>query len=248
MNIKFPNYIYNATEANKYIIYNGLRILYTLFIFISTILKQTFKLTKKLKIIFFYLYHLKITLRILNFFVIIRNYDLNYKSDIIIAYRLDLSALIAFLLKKFNKRKMFIVCNGMEIFDKKFEKKIYLKMADGIIVRSNYIKNILIKLYKINKDKIFICADGFDQKEFVIDSSKEELRKELNISKDDFCLLSVGALYPPRKGFDLVIKSIYNLKMKYKINVKNLKYFIIGRDNLKIREYLIKLAEKFNLK
>jgi glycosyltransferase involved in cell wall biosynthesis len=99
------------------------------------------------------------------------------------------------------------------------------------IVISKALKNIIIKKYNINKDKLFIAHDGADE---VKDNSKIELRGD----KNQLNIGYVGHLYKGR-GIEIIIQlSKYFQNINFHIvggTKKDIKYWseVIKRDNIK---------------
>lgn len=245
--VKFPDNIINVITAKRYIPLNFLSIFKNLAKLLEKILISSYKLNKRVSMVLRFLRHIKQTINMMNLYELMKKYDDINNYDLVLAYRPDLSAQLGYLLKRERGKKFYVISHGMDILKKDILKDLVLKYADRCIVRSNYVKKVLINLYGINKEKISICTDGINPKLLKIDKSKDTLREKLNISQQDFCILSVGALYPPRKGFDLVLKSLKELRDKHNIDISNIKYILIGRDNPKIRKWLKNLAAKYNL-
>ncbi|GAG56496.1 unnamed protein product, partial [marine sediment metagenome] len=204
---------------------------------------------KKLRDSFFYLKSFRNLLKMLNYYQIIKHYDNIYNFDIILAYDSTIPTQIGFILKREQNKKFMIISHGNDIIKKNYNLFTIeaLKSADSIIVRSNFVKNLVMQLYKINEKKIFICPDGVIVNDINIDKDKFGLREELRLSKDDFIILTIGTLYNVRKGFDLVLKAIKELRDTFKIDLSYIKYLIIGRDDPKVRNWLYSLAERYNL-
>ena len=124
---------------------------------------------------------------------------------------------------------------------------ISLKSSQKIIVRSKFIRNLVVKLYDIKQSRIFICPDGLILEDFHIYKDKMALREELKLSEDKFYIISVGLLGLVRKSFDLVLKSIKEMRDTQNIDISKIEYILIGRDSPEIRERLLMLAKKYNI-
>lgn len=99
--------------------------------------------------------------------------------------------------------------------------------------------------FKIAKEKFkmkrveYIPGVGVDTDKFILnDFNKDQYRKKLGLSKEDFAILSVGELNK-NKNHEVIIRAIS------KINNPNIHYLIAGEGEYK--NYLLQLAEKLNL-
>ena len=101
---------------------------------------------------------------------------------------------------------------------------LLLNHSDEIIAQSNNTKNNANKYYSPDKE-ITVIPLGFVVPEF-----EETTRKELNLSDEDFVLISVGRLVK-RKGYEFAIQAIS------KLSHKNINFLIVGdgpeEENLK---------------
>lgn len=126
--------------------------------------------------------------------------------------------------------------------------RFFLKLADKIIYRlstktlidSKSQKDFLLTekvIENINSDVIFngsIC--GVDIDSFKPSAEiKQKTRKEINIKDDDFVLLYVGRLNKDKGVFDL-LKAFDSLSKKF----QNIKLLMVGSDEEKFYEYLLK--------
>lgn len=111
----------------------------------------------------------------------------------------------------------------------------YNDSIDQIIVPSEKIKKVLTEKYKIQPE-INIVPNGIRVEQFYKENYKEtktnKLRKELNLSKDDFVILWVGRL-----GYEKNIRFLVENHKKIMNNHPDAKLLIVGggpeEDNLK---------------
>ena len=118
----------------------------------------------------------------------------------------------------------------------------YLKGTEKIIVHSNRLKELIIKINHINDNQVVIIPPGLYLQDYHINQEKDQIREDLNISPEDFILISVGR-HVPRKNFQLVIKAIKIIKEKHPH--LQIKYFLIGEG--KETANLKEMRNKFNL-
>lgn len=114
--------------------------------------------------------------------------------------------------------------------------KYYSRYTDILITINNedYIRG---KKFQA-KNCFFVPGIGINVESIKQQMNREASRKELNIKKDEFCLISVGQL-SKRKNHEVIIKALA------KINDKNIKYVICGLGELEMS--LRKLSEELNV-
>lgn len=149
---------------------------------------------------------------------------------------------MAYFLHKFLHIPYILSLHGLDInlalaSKKKFTYKI-LKQAQNILVNSQATAKILNCFPDLN-DKVVVLYPSLTLDFTHFDENKlETLRTNLNLTKQTKIFLSVGRL-SPRKGHDLVLEALYNLK------IDDWYYLIVGSGPEK--EYLEQLIVKFNL-
>ena len=236
-------------SIKKFFPRNSLAILINLVSFIKEICTLKCSLRFKVKILFYFLNRLILLLNLINFYEIVKYYDRKYDYDLILCFDSYMPVYIGYFIKKKCKKKLVILAHGNDILDDRLYplQKRALRGADQIITRTNFIKNLVSNRFTISKSKISVCGDGLKPEEFEIGESKSELRKELGIDQNDFVIITVGALNSFRKGFDLVLKSLKELREKYNLNLSKIKYILIGHKNEKVENWLKSIAYKNDL-
>ncbi|MCK5413402.1 MAG: glycosyltransferase family 4 protein [Candidatus Pacebacteria bacterium] len=96
------------------------------------------------------------------------------------------------------------------------------RKSDKIIAVSNSTKNDLMKIYKIDFEKIKVVYSGIN-KEQTAENNESEVRKKYNLSEK--YILYLGTI-EPRKNIVSIIKAFE--KLKYSITDKSLKLIIAG--------------------
>ena len=87
------------------------------------------------------------------------------------------------------------------------------------------MKDLFLKIYKVNTNKIRIIHLGVDIENSYVEESISELREKFNINERDFILLTVSRFYP-RKGFETILNALNHIINENKgISIK---YLIIG--------------------
>ncbi|GAF91788.1 unnamed protein product, partial [marine sediment metagenome] len=130
----------------------------------------------------------------------------------------------------------FLVNNPLSL------KTFYFRNLNKIVVITSEMKKLIKNIHHLDDKQVHIIRVGVNLEDLEVEQSKEDLRKEYNIPKDQYVLLSVGR-HVHRKKFDLVIKAIKEIK-ELNPNI-NIKYYLIGEG--KVTPYLKKLAKSLNL-
>jgi N-acetyl-alpha-D-glucosaminyl L-malate synthase BshA len=144
------------------------------------------------------------------------------KPDIIHAQNLDMG--IGGILAKFFLKKPYVVYGrGSDVYSswnfKKIISKIIIKNAGAVIALTENMKKEMTKIY--NRD-ITVIPNGLEIQKFK-KSSKENIRRQMNITNDDKIVLFVGRLNSI-KGVEYLIESMEYIKQK---DVKT-KLIIVG--------------------
>ncbi|WP_337866677.1 glycosyltransferase family 4 protein [Ignavibacterium sp.] len=127
--------------------------------------------------------------------------------------------LIHYSILKLLKRKIVLTVHNVlphskNNFNNRFFYNIIYKYPDFLIAHTKFIKQELIRLFKIPEDKIIVANHGIYS---VINNkmvNKFTARKKLNITESEFVILIFGQQYP-YKGTDIFIKHLLD-----KINFK----------------------------
>lgn len=149
-----------------------------------------------------------------------------------------------YILSKLYKKKIVTIAYGGEflVHSRLTLRTYYFRSTEKIIVITNYAKNLIKKIHHLKDNQIKVIYVGVNLDDLEIKDTKEELRKEYNISSENRILLSVGR-HVERKNFGLVITGLGKIK-KIRPNL-NIKYYLVGEgpetENLKI------LVKKLNL-
>ncbi|HWA51979.1 MAG TPA: glycosyltransferase family 1 protein [Patescibacteria group bacterium] len=124
-------------------------------------------------------------------------------------------------------------------------KKVFnhaIKSSEKIIVPSEFVKDELIKNFKIEKTKVKVIYEGISQlsshKNFEnlrISTSSPDLSKFSSVRLDKLYFLYVGNVYP-HKNLEIAIKAFANMKINFIIVTK--------KNNFRVR--LEKLVDKLN--
>jgi glycosyltransferase involved in cell wall biosynthesis len=132
------------------------------------------------------------------------------------------------LILKFLKIKIVWTVHNLKNHENKYVKaelfftRLLARLADGIIVHCDTSKKEIVKLFKINKQKIHIIEHGNYIGVYKERYTRHQSRKIMNIAESQFVFLFIG-LVRPYKG---IIELIESFK---KINDPSVKLIIAGR-------------------
>ncbi len=120
--------------------------------------------------------------------------------------------------------------------------KYLSKYTNELITINHEDYTLAISKFSKNCQISYVPGVGINLNEYhkIEDNQKDEIRKSLNLSKDDFVILYVAEL-TEGKNQSFLINMIYELKLKY----NNLKLLLVGYG--KEKEKYIDLIKKLNL-
>ena len=98
-------------------------------------------------------------------------------------------------------------------------------LDDVVTIVSQKASETMLKSKTASANKLLVIYNGIDLNKFIFQDKKarKEIRKELNLKKDDKVLISIGRLFKA-KGYPYLIEAIKILKSKY----PDIKLLIIG--------------------
>ena len=149
--------------------------------------------------------------------------------DLVIAGHSGWILPLSFIISRIFKKKLISIAYGLEFLVKNplSFKTYYFRNTEKIILITHQTKEIIKKIHHLDDEKLEVIYVGVDIDSLEIKETKSELRKEFNISNDNFVILSVGR-HIPRKNFQLVLKALSEIN-KLKLNPSfKIKYFLIG--------------------
>ena len=104
-----------------------------------------------------------------------------------------------------------------------FSRFLYMKLADRVITSGDTIRREMIEVNGYDPQKIVSIPAGIDEKRFSPEINGDDVRKELNIGKDDY-LLGVVSILRSWKGHIYLLEAFRTLREK----IPNLKLVIAG--------------------
>lgn len=171
------------------------------------------------------------------------------RSKIVILSHINLLP-VGYLIKKISpKTKLVLFAHGIEVWQPLSGLKLkMLSKVDSILAVSNYTKDKMRNLYKLDKRKFQIlnnCLDPF-LPIFINGDVQSILYKKYNLSESDFILITVTRIAADEqyKGHEKILESMSTLVREF----PNIKYLIVGKYDKSEKERLDILIDNYNLK
>ena len=151
----FNKPLIDAFSIKKFIPRNSISILINLVSFIKEICVLKCSLRSKGKILTYYLNRLSLLFNLINFYEMLKYYDRKHDYDLILSYDSGIPAYLGYFIKKKCQKKLVIISHGNDILNDTLYplKKLALSSADQIIVRTNFIKDLVSNRFKISKSR-----------------------------------------------------------------------------------------------
>jgi len=149
-----------------------------------------------------------------------------------------------FILAMMFKKKMATIAYGRDflVSSRLNLRTFYFRSTEKIIVITNHTKNLIKKIHHLKDNQVKVIYVGVNLDDLEIEDTKEDLRKNFNITSDCKILLSVGR-HVERKNFCLVITALGEIK-KIRPNL-NIEYYLAGEGPETVN--LKKLVKRLNL-
>ena len=147
-------------------------------------------------------------------------------------------AVPAYLYSRFHKLNYFVVCHGLDGYEKRKKNRILqrkaFKYSAGTIAVSEFTKQYVIE--NCIKTDIDVINNGVDSNQFFKSKPKEQIIQKYKIDRSKLNILNVGRI-EERKGFDYTIEAIKN--------IDNIIFHIGGKG--KYQQTLMELVEKYGI-
>jgi phosphatidylinositol alpha-1,6-mannosyltransferase len=151
-------------------------------------------------------------------------------SNVVILSHINL-ATIGLIIKLINpKCKIWLIAHGIEVWrDLSFIKMRLLQWCDKVICVSNFTKQEVIRLHRVDADKCYVLNNAIDSLMKLPDNfiKPQYLLDRYNLNKDDLVLFTLTRLAATEqyKGYEQVIKIINKLKLSF----PTIKYVLSGQ-------------------
>ena len=210
------------------------------------------KFKDKLKLAFFYCFYLKFIVRRIVSIKNLVSYFKKFKIDIILSGTSSIPLLYSYILSKWFNIPIISIAHGDDFLIRypcKIKTHIFQNIQK-IIVTNRIMKNLFLKIYEVNSNKIMVIHLGVDIENSEVKESISELRDRFNFDQKLFIILTVSRFHP-RKGFETILKALKQI-IDEKENIA-IKYLIIGAgeeqkniesliSKLKLEKYVIILG------
>ncbi len=213
LNLKRFGYLIRKKEFYKYILLS----------FWSVLRDKKIPFLHKIKLLLYLFIKPKTLLFVINNIIKLYPVLKNIKFDLVISGNSGRILPFSFIISRIFKKKLISIAYGLDFLvnSSLSFKTYYFRNTDKIILITHKTKEIIRKMYYLDDDKLEVINVGIDITSLEVKETKSELRKEFNISNDDFIILSVGR-HVPRKDFQLVLRALK------KLNGLKIKYYLIG--------------------
>ncbi|MBW2061869.1 MAG: glycosyltransferase family 4 protein [Deltaproteobacteria bacterium] len=94
-----------------------------------------------------------------------------------------------------------------DISDSFFSKLLYMRLADRVITCGQVIKDIMVRVNGFNPEKIVSIPTGVDEKRFRPGLDPTPVRREFNLSQDDY-VLGIVAIIRSWKGHEFLFEAV----------------------------------------
>lgn len=172
-----------------------------------------------------------------------------FRNEALVLGHLNLSV-VGYLRKLlFPKRKLIVICHGIEVFTplRGFRKKV-LQRADHILAVSKYTKEQLVNLQQVQPDKVRIFPNTIDPffKLPVNFSKPDYLKKRYGLNGSEKVLFTLTRLNSKEgyKGYDKVLTILPTL-LQRGVNVK---YILAGKADEAEMKRVNQLLDQHDLK
>ena len=121
-----------------------------------------------------------------------------HKVDIILSGSANFPLFYSYVLSKWFRIPLITIGHGDDFIvqNPSAIKTLILNNIQKIIVTNRIMKNLLIKIHKVNSEKVKIIHLGVDIENSLVRESNLELRNEFGIQKNDFIIFTVSRFYP----------------------------------------------------
>ena len=205
---------------------------YVLYSFWKIIQDKNIRFSHRLRIILHFLIKPRVLLWVIENVIQIYPYLKKLNYNVIVGGNSYEILELNFVLSRLFHKKLIAMAHGDDfliprsiIFKTLYNKSLYFKYADKIILSNNIVRKLIKKIHNLDESKLEVISRAINIKDLKIEESKNQLREEFNIPENQFIILSVG-VHRYIKRFDLVIQAVHKIKEK---NPKlDIKYYLIG--------------------
>lgn len=154
----------------------------------------------------------------------------------------SLAGVVGVIAGKLTQKKIVFMMHGAEVFvlGKNPLLKFVLKNVDFLISNSTFTEEKTLEVYPVKNH--CVISPGVDVTRFYPQHNIPNLREKLNVSPDDFFILTIGK-FIPRKGIEYLIEAMNTIV--HEKGIKDIQLRIGGRGPLKSKYQ--ELIKKYDL-
>ncbi|MEM0054074.1 MAG: glycosyltransferase family 4 protein [Nitrososphaeria archaeon] len=136
------------------------------------------------------------------------------------------TALPPIIFKKVHSHRTSLIMHHHNVFPQRMVHIVALKQYDLHLAVSKYVKNEVIKRFRIPSDRIYVVYNAINVNEYkCLDSRQSRLREFFGIDKDEIVLMYAGRI-TPEKGLHHLIKAFKIVRQR--LAHKRIKLLIVG--------------------
>jgi glycosyltransferase involved in cell wall biosynthesis len=179
---------------------------------------------------------------------VIKNLFSSFFKDELVLGHINL-AYVGLVFKLLNPRKkLTVICHGIEVFDElKGVKKKLLHKADRLLAVSTFTKQQLVNKQKLGAEKITVFPNTLDPYFQLpeVFQKPAHLQQRYRLHGNEKVLFTLTRLNSAEgyKGYDKVIKAVYNIKQS---GIK-LRYLLAGKADEKEKQAVQQLISQLQL-
>lgn len=217
---------YSLTDLGNFF-FKRKNIYYAFYSFLKIFQDKKVPFSHRFKLILYLTLKIKIFMKVLANIKKMYPHLKNLDFDLILGGNSGWILTLNYVLSKIMDKKLITIAHGNDFLIRNplSLKPYFFKNTDKIIVTNNAMRSVIKNMHHLDEKLLEVINLGVDTKALEVKHSKNDLRKEFDVSEDEFILLSVGR-HNIRKNFDMVIKAVGEI-IKIKPTL-NLKYYLIG--------------------
>ncbi len=158
-------------------------------------------------------------LKLLPLFVLAFLTAIRRRTELHVAMVWTHEGLVAYLLKRILRVRYIVFANGSEVLTLRHSRirallaRLVFSNADYVIAISNYTKELLVNQVRLPADRVRLFNPPVTLDEVEAPSSSEEVSRRFRMKGKR--VLLTAARHVPRKGHELVIRSLSALRSRY---------------------------------
>ena len=179
---------------------------------------------------------------------VLANISSIFRTDVLVIGHINLSLFGVIFKLFYPKKRMIVICHGIEVFHLlKGVKKKLLQLADNILAVSAYTKNKLIDVHNLSASKIDVFPNTLDPffKLPISFKKPDHLLLRYGLTQHQKIILTIARIKYNEgyKGYDQVVRCLPKLIQ----NEPDIKYLIVGRYDQNEKDRILHIAKELNV-